>query len=108
MIFAFIDEYGDPKKHLVMEKMPGQSELLNFTELVPLLNKHRLLTQHENYDLLNEWVSQKERANALLYTILPSKGPGADDKFIECIHEETEHAEHQYLAQLFPLHYDNM
>ena len=84
--------------------MPGQSELLNFIELVPLFNKHRLVTQHKNYDLLNERVSQKERANALLYTILPSKGPGAYEKFIKCIHEETEHAGLQYLAQLLPLH----
>ena len=84
--------------------MLGQSELLNFTELVPILNKHRLLTQNENYDLLNERVSQKEWANVLLYTTLPSKGPGAYEKFIKCIHEETEHAGHQYLAQLLPLH----
>ena len=83
--------------------MPGLSELLNFTELDPLLNKHRLLTQHENYDLLNERVSQKERANALIYAILPSKGSGAY-KFIECIHEETKHAGHRHLAQLLPLH----
>ena len=108
MAFHFIDESGDPKKYLVIQKMPGQSKLLNFTELVPLLNKYRLLTQYENYDLLNEQVSQKEKANALLYTILPSKGPGAYEKFIECIHEETEHAGHQYLVQLLPLHYDNM
>ena len=86
-----------------MKQMPGLLELLNFTELVPVLNKHRLLTQHENYDLLNDRVSNKKRANALLFNILPTKGPTAYGEFIVCIHEETEHAGHQYLAELLPL-----
>lgn len=86
-----------------MKEMPGRLELLNFTELVPVLNKHKLLTQHENYDLLNDRVSNTQRANALLYNILPTKGPVAYGEFIACIHEETEHAGHRHLAELLPL-----
>ena len=74
---------------------------------MPVLNKHRLLTQHENYDLLNDQVSNKERANALLFNILPTKGLTAYGEFIVCIHEETEHAEHQHLAKLLPLCQEN-
>lgn len=85
-----------------MTQMSGQLELLNLTELVPMLNKYKLLTQHENYDLLNDAVSHKQRANALLYSILPSKGPGAYAKFVECIHEETHHEGHRHLAELLP------
>ena len=83
-----------------MQWMPGKMELLNLKELVPLLNKYKLLTQQENYDLLRETVAPTERANALLYGILPSKGPGAYRKFIVCLQEETQHAGHQHLAQL--------
>ena len=80
--------------------MPGRMELLNLKTLVPWLNKSRLLTQEENYDLLKDTVAPTERAIALLYLILPSKGPGAYRKFIACIQEETQHAGHRHLAQL--------
>ena len=86
-----------------MKQIPGQLKLLNFRELVPLLNAYKLLTQHENYDLLNDQISCIERATDLLYKILPTKGPEAYGKFIKCIHEETEHAGHRELAKLLPL-----
>jgi len=74
-------------------------ELLNLTALIPLLNKHCLLTLNDNYVLLNYLVSPMERANALIYQILPSKGTGAFKKFITCLQEETEHIGHQELAR---------
>ena len=101
----YIDDTSDPKDLMKQMHMPGQLELLNFTELVSVLNKHmyKLLTQYENYDLLNDRVSNKEQTNALLYNILPTKGPTAYGEFIVCIHEETEHAGHRHLAELLPL-----
>jgi len=75
-------------------------ELLNLTALIPVLNKHHLLTLDDNYVLLNYLVSPMERANALIYQILPSKGPGAFRKFITCLQEETEHTGHQELARI--------
>ena len=75
-------------------------EMLNLTALIPVLNKHHLLTLDDNYVLLNYLVSPMERANALVYQILPSKGPGAFKKFITCLQEETEHIGHQELARI--------
>ena len=97
-----IDGSDDPRD-LVMKQMPGRMELLNFKELVPVLNRHMLLTQDENYDLLNDQVSNQKRATNFLYIILPTKGPTAYGEFIKCIHEETEHAGHRNLAELLPL-----
>ena len=74
-------------------------ELLDLTTLVPVLNRHHLLTQSENYDLLNRLISPIERANALVYTMLPSKGPEAFVLFIKCLQEEKEHVGHQELAK---------
>ena len=86
-----------------MKQIPGRLKLLNIRELIPVLNKYGLLTQNENYDLINDQVSCIERATNLVYLILPTKGPEAYGKFIKCIHEETEHAGHRELAKLLPL-----
>ena len=88
----------EPEKELMMKHV--RLELLNLTALIPVLNKHGLLTLNDNYKLLNYLVSPLERANALLYWIIPSKGAGAFKKFITCLQEETEHVGHQELAKI--------
>ena len=88
-------------KELVMKYM--QPILLNFTTLVPVLNKYNLLTQSDNYILMNIHIPPVERANALVYQILPSKGPRAYEMFIKSLQEETEHLGHQELAKKFIL-----
>ena len=88
----------EPEKELVMKHV--RMELINLTALIPVLNKHNLLSWDDNYKLLNYSVSPLERANALLYIIIPSKGPGAFKRFITCLQEETEHIGHQELAKL--------
>ena len=75
-------------------------ELLNLETLQPVLHRHELLTLGDDYTLLNNLVSPLNRANALLYQILPSKGSGAFKKFIMCLKEETEHSGHQELAKI--------
>ena len=55
------------------------------------------------YDLKNRLVRSTKRANALVYQILPSKGPGAFALFVKCLQEEKEHMGHQTLAKLFTL-----
>jgi len=75
------------------------SDLLDFTTLVPVLNKHYLLTWNDNYILLNRLTPPTDRANALLYTILPSKGPEAFSLFLKCLQEEKKHMGHQALAR---------
>ena len=88
----------EPEKELVMKHV--RLELINLTALIPVLNKHNLLTLDDNYKLLNYSVSPLERANLLLYMIIPSKGPGAFKRFITCLQEETEHIGHQELAKM--------
>ena len=84
-------------KDLVLKYI--QPSLLNFTTLVPLLNKYHLLTQTDSYTLTNPYIPPEERANALIYVMLPSKGPGAYELFVKCLQEETEHLGHQELAR---------
>ena len=91
------DELNQPNiKALVMKYT--QPDLLDFPTLVPLLNKYHLLTQSDNYTLMNPLIPPVERANALLYMILPSKGPGAYETFVKCLQEEKEHLGHKELA----------
>ena len=97
LIAVFLDEPNEIAKKLVMEHF--RPELLDLATLVPVLNRHHLLTQDENYDLLNRLIPPAERANALVYTMLPSKGKKAFMLFIKCLQEETEHRGHQVLAK---------
>ena len=76
-------------------------DLLNLTYLVPKLNKYKLLTNDDNYKLLSPAASPQEKANLLLYVILPSKGPDAYKKFIKCVKEETLSKGHRELARRF-------
>ena len=84
-------------KELVLKYV--QPSLLHFPTLVPVLNKYHLLTQTDNYILMNTLIPPVERANALLYMMLPSKGPGAYELFVKCLQEETEHLGHEELAR---------
>ena len=89
-----LDELNQPNiKALVMNYT--QPHLLYLPTLVPVLNKYNLLTQSDNYTLMNPLIPPVERANALLYMMLPSKGPGAYETFVKCLQEETEHSVHQ-------------
>ena len=76
---------------------------LDLDILIPKLNKYHLLTQANMYDLKNRQVDSTKRANALVYQILPNKGPGAFALFVKCLQEEKEHMGHQTLAKLFTL-----
>ena len=98
-ISSLPDDFTEPEKGLVMRNV--KLELLNLTALIPVLNKYNLLTSDDNYILVNHFISPLERANVLLYKILPSKGPGAFKTFITCLQEETEHIGHQELAKIF-------
>ena len=88
-------------RNRVMKHM--QPELLDIDTLIPLLNKYHLLTQANMYDLQNRMVPPTERASALVYHILPSKGPEAFTLFVKCLQEEREHLGHQTLVKLFTL-----
>ena len=87
-------------KNLVMRYVrPG---LLDVSTLLPLLNKYLSMELDDNYILMNSLTPPTERAMALLYTMLPSKGPEAYVLFIKCLKEEKEHLGHQELVKLLP------
>ena len=90
-----------PLKNRVMKYI--RLDLLDLNTLIPLLNKHGLLTRENLYVLKNQKIPSMERANALVYHILPSKGPGAFTLFVKCLEEEKEHMGHQKLVRLFTL-----
>lgn len=73
--------------------------LLDLSTLVPILNKYYLPTTIDNYTLMNPLIPPVERASALLYKILPSKGLEAYETFVKCLQEETEHLGHQELVK---------
>lgn len=85
-------------KILVMKHV--QPKLLDVIALLPLLNKYLQLTRDDNYILMNPLIAPTQRAMALLYTMLPGKGPKAYIMFARCLKEEKEHAAHQEMAQL--------
>ena len=91
------DELNQPNMEVLVKKYT-QPHLLNLPTLVPVLNKYHLLTQSDNYTLANHLIPPVERASALLYVMLPSKGPEAYETFVKCLQEETEHLGHQELA----------
>ena len=101
-MFLMVD---DPNDHALKKRVMKYMKLhlLDLDTLVPLLNRHHLLTQSNKYDLLNRQVAPMERANALVYQILPSKGPRAFTLFVKCLQEEKEHMGHQTLVRLFTL-----
>ncbi|XP_065920649.1 uncharacterized protein [Dysidea avara] len=93
-----VGDSSEPEKDLVMQHI--KIDLLNLTYLIPLLNKYQLLTRDDNYELLNTANSPEQRANLLLYLILPSKGPNAYKLFIKCLKEEKESRGHRELARM--------
>ena len=102
MIFHISDDSTEyVLKNRIMKCV--QPDLLDFPTLIPLLNKHHLLTQADSYDLANQLLSPTKRANLLLYKILPSKGPGAYRLFLKCLQEEKQHMGHRNLVKLFTL-----
>ena len=79
-----------------------QPQFLDVNVLLPLLNKYLPMTRDDNYTLMNPLIPPTEKAMALLYIMLPNKGQDAYILFARCLKEETEHPNHQALAQLLP------
>ena len=86
-------------KDVVMKNV--KPHLLDLPTLIPILNSHNLLTGDDNYILQNTETPPLQRANKLLYTILPSKGSGAFTAFVKCLEKEKDHLGHQQLAKIF-------
>ena len=73
---------------------------VNPQELLGQLVIHNLVTEDEQYMLLNQNFSPRKR-NQLLIEVLFSKDPNTSVQlFYECLKAETNYSPHQYLADL--------
>ena len=73
---------------------------VNSLELLGQLVTRNLVTQDEQYMLLNQTFSPQKR-NQLLIVVLISKDPNTSVQlFYECLKAEKNHSGHQYLANL--------
>ena len=77
-------------------------ENLTLKDLIPHLNQERLLTQHEEQSLSNEYKTEYER-KIKLTSILRTKGPEAPSAFIRCLQNEGSRG-HVYLAGVLERH----
>ena len=76
---------------------PTVSSSINLNELMPFLQKHRLLTNDENYRLTNPTTAPGEAAQLLL-CILKSKGDGTLQKFLCSLNSARQHLGHEDIA----------
>ena len=76
---------------------PTVSSSINLIELMPFLQKHRLVTKNENYHLTSPTTAPGEAAQQLL-CILKSKGDGTLQKFLCSLNSEKQHLGHKDIA----------
>lgn len=76
-------------------------EYLSLSPLLPYLVEGGLVTSSENEYLRNANISEKERKQHLLNSILPKKGPDVVECFKDCVRKEREHKGHIYLTDVF-------
>ena len=88
----------DPMREAVTKNF--QPRLLDLTTLVPIMHNHSLLTAADNDYLMNDLIPPYKRANQLVSSILPSKGPRAFTLFLDCLKKEKEHMGHQELVKM--------
>ena len=77
---------------------PDFTALVKMETLLPLLQKHNLVTRDEEYHLMNTIYSPTERAQKLL-GYLKHKGDGCLQKFLCCLNLADEHMGHKELAE---------
>ncbi|XP_065907908.1 uncharacterized protein [Dysidea avara] len=82
---------------ILNELAPIVSSSINLNALIPLLLKHNLLTNDQNYYLANEAIAPSRRAQSLL-DILKCKGNGTLQKLLCCLTSEKQHAGHKDIA----------
>ena len=68
--------------------------------LLPYLNKHHLLTDGENSELLNLVISERCRVLKLI-EFMKGKGPEGFQSFLTALAEEPEHRGHVELTEIF-------
>lgn len=76
---------------------PIVSSSVNLDVLVPLLLKHGLLTNDQNYDLTNPIIAPSRRTQSLI-DILKCKGNETLKKLLCCLTSEKQHAGHKDIA----------
>ena len=77
---------------------PDFTALVNMESLLPLLQKHHLVTSNEDYHLMNIIYSPTEKAQKLL-GYLNHKGDGCLQKVLCCLNLANEHMGHKEIAE---------
>ena len=82
-------------------------ELLDFTAVVPYLCSNNLLTDENIRMLRNISISQKDKAQYLVY-ILPRKAEGWFGRFLDCLRQSSEGTSHANLIKELEVNLDDL
>ena len=82
-------------------------ELLDFTAILPYLYASNLLTDENARMLKNISMSQKEKAQYLVY-ILPRKAEGWFGRFLDCLQQSAEGTSHADLLRELEVNLDDL
>ena len=82
-------------------------ELLDFTAILPYLYASNLLTDENARMLKNISISQKEKAQYLVY-ILPRKAEGWFGRFLDCLQQSVEGTSHADLLKELEVNLDDL
>ena len=76
-------------------------QLVDLNTLVPVLNRHHVLTQEQSSDLLRSMISHQERKRQLV-EFMSTKGEEGYRLFLQALREEREHLGHRQLYKQLP------
>lgn len=84
----------------LLQHQTDVTELANLSVLVPVMNKHRLLTHQENFYLTSVNTAPQERCQKLVEFLL-RKGEAGYQGFLQSLQEERQHIGHAQLYKRF-------
>jgi len=95
------------QKTVLWNCSPSIVKLLDFTAVVPYLCSNNLLTDENVRTLRNISISQKDKAQYLVY-ILPRKAEGWFGRFLDCLRQSSEGTSHADLIQELEVNLDDL
>ena len=95
------------QKTVLRNCSPAIVELLDFAAILPYLYSSNLLTDENSRMLRNVSISQKEKAQYLVY-ILPRKAEGWFGRFLDCLRQSAEGTSHADLIKELEVNLDDL
>ena len=80
---------------------------LDISAIFPHLNSHELLTEKDRQKLLNNYITDVDKAQYLL-NALPRKGERFFDKFVYCLHQTKRGTGHGDIAKALSTSYKHI